>query len=181
MFLTHPQSKPAFRRYLFLTSLILNTIGHYSALLKITLITGLLLIFSKFITSNTNIFKTLLLMQVLKKKFKYTLFLKSSFDTTTNLFGIQNSNQLALFSYHNSPKMNFHPLLITLITSILNFIIFLISFLPIFHTSPRILIVLIKVLTFLLLFVLMQHKIPSLIQSTPHLMSLYKLFHPPQM
>ena len=48
--LTHPQSKSSFKRNIFLTSLILNNF----ALLKITLITGLPLISSKFTTFDTN-------------------------------------------------------------------------------------------------------------------------------
>ena len=70
MFLIHPQSKPFFRRNLFLISLILKN----SAILKTTLTTGLLLIFSKFIIFNTNFFKISLSIQVLKNKSRYTFF-----------------------------------------------------------------------------------------------------------
>ena len=65
----------------FLIFLILNI----SAILKITLTTGLLLIFSKFIIFNTSFSKILLSIQVLKNKFRYTLFsLENSLDTITN-------------------------------------------------------------------------------------------------
>ena len=75
-FLIHPQFKPFFKNNPFLISLILNN----SALLKITLTTGLLLIFSKFIISNTTFFQNLTLnTSTIEQIQMYSLFLRKFF------------------------------------------------------------------------------------------------------
>ena len=82
MFLIHPQSKPFSRRNLFLISTILNN----SAILKITLTTGLLLIFSKFIIFNTIFFQNLTLNTSTKEQIQiYSFFLRKFFRNNYQL------------------------------------------------------------------------------------------------
>ena len=70
-------------------------------------------------------------------------------DVNTNLFGILNSKTLVLTFYHNSLKMIFYlfSLPLTIVTLIL--MTSLIVLLPISHSSPSIIIVLIRVFNFL--------------------------------
>ena len=75
MFLTHPQPKLFFKKNLFLTFLILNN----SAILKTTLITGFILIFSNFITFNTNCFQILTLNANTKEEIHILTFFRKFF------------------------------------------------------------------------------------------------------
>ena len=178
MFSIHPQSKVFFKKNLFLISLILNN----SAILKITLTTGLLLIFSKFIIFNTIFFQNLTLNTITKAQIQiYSLFHSQFFRQNYQLVWHSNSNQFVLISPNNLLTMTFYPLSIRLTITTLAIIIFLNFLLPILPTSPMTPIKLTKVLTFPLLFVIMQNNTLFLLLSIPPQAFLFKLFPPLQM
>ena len=133
MFSFIPLYKHAFKKKLFLTSLVLNNFP----LLKRTLIIGLLPIISKIHHFQHQFFNLTLNIQI-KKNGIHSLFPGNKLDITVNLFGILKSKTLKLTFLHISLKMNFYifplPLKIIVLISITS----VISLSHILPTSPMI-------------------------------------------
>ena len=161
------------KKNLFLIFLILNNF----ALLKIIPTIGLPPIFFKCIIFNTNSFRILPLIRKQKNKFRYTLFsFEISFDIIYQLVW-HSKFQDACINFSQQFTLNeLYLFSILLIINNLSFIIFLIFLLLILNTLPLTPTVLIKVLTFLLLFVLTTNNTIYHLQLIQFPMFLFTLF-----